>query len=677
MKFSYTLIKKLLPKAPPISKTAELLNSHSFEVEEFLGDLLDVNLSANRYSDSASHIGLAREVGVILGTKLINPVKTIVNLLANQGFIKVKINEPKFCSRYAARYFEISKIGKSSPEIEKILKTCGLKPINNMVDIMNLAMLETGQPLHVFDFDKLEAYERGKGKKTRSGRAWKEIIVRRAKKGEKIETLDGQKFELDQEVLVIADFKKPLAIAGIKGGQGSGVTSQTKRIIVEAANFDPVNVFKTSRKLKLNTDASLRFSHGLSPVLVQIGLDRATELLKKDGAILMDSIDFYPKPIGDAMIEFDTEKYEKLIGKKIELAKAKKIFGSLGFPIEPSRSSVINRKLLVRIPAWRTDIQTFEGLTEEIARIDGFNGLKPVAPFVSLKTAGEEDTFIFKDRIRNFLMNLGFDEVYNSSFVGDAEMSESFSVVRRAHQRSSALVELENPISEDKKYLRVNLLALLIENIKDNSRFFNNAKIFEIGKIFKKMDGMVNEELSLGLALAKNGESGILHLKGIANELIKSFGITDLSIVHHDDALRLESGHNVLGFLKEEKLNKGLEVSLGEINLNKLLDLAEGYVEFRPLPRYPAIVRDISLIVNSDVRIGIVLEIIQRASPKLIQNVDLMDQFTDERITKGNQSLTFRIVFQAEDRTLTDIEVNHEMDEIVAHLKKDFRAEIR
>ncbi len=687
MKFSYSFLKKFLSSPPAKKRLIEGLSFHSFETEEAGGDVLEITLPANRYSDAASHLGIAREAAVIFGLSARggsawggkNPVREIINPPTDQGFLKVEIKNNDLCPRYAARFFEIKKVSSSPIWMQKILKSCGLKPINNIVDLMNYVMLEVGQPLHAFDFDKIKGAN-PKSKSLISKQAQnsklqipKTIIIRRARNGEKIETLDEQKFTLDKETLVIADAEKALAIAGVKGGLNSGVDKKTKRIIVEAANFESTGIYKTSRRLKLQTDASLRFSHSLSPALVDFGLDRATELLVKSGAKLIDSVDVYPKPVGEELIEFDTEKYEKLIGASVAPDRAKNYFRALGFIIESSKTKSPS-SFWVRIPAWRTDIENFEDLAEEIGRLSDYNKLKPAAPSVSIKPAEEEDIIILKDRIRDFLRSVGIDEVYNYSFVSDQRPATSD---QKFLSPSAGLVELENPLSDEFKYLRADIVTNLIKNIESNSRFFDKVRIFEIGKIFFRHKDKVEEKLHLGIALSGEEKKPLtLELKGIADELLRGLGLTDFYFVEAGGVLRIENKHQILGYLDVARLAKKKNISVAEFDLEKILPLVEEERQFKPLSKYPAVIRDISILVSKDVRIGDILQEIQESSPELIENVDLFDEYEDEKFA-GRKSITFRIVFQAEDRTLTDKEVNEEMKKIESILKKTFKAEIR
>jgi len=275
MKFSYSLINKLVPGLPSKIKLIDEFNTKAFEVDSVKGDTLDIKV-LNRYSSAASHWGMAREAAAITGRKAQIPDKELINIPESLGKIKVRVLEPELCTRYSARYFELDKIGNSPQWMQKVLKSCGMRPINAVVDIMNYVMLETGQPLHAFDADKSGV----------------EIVVRRAKKDEKFTTLDDNSYVLSDETLLITNGEEPLAIAGIKGGKSAEVGKKTKHIIVEAASFEGASIYRTSRRLGLATDASLRFAHDLSPYLVRIGADRATILLKEIlKAKLVDSKD--------------------------------------------------------------------------------------------------------------------------------------------------------------------------------------------------------------------------------------------------------------------------------------------------------------------------------------------------------------------------------------------------
>jgi phenylalanyl-tRNA synthetase beta chain len=648
MKFSYFLLKKLSKNLPSKKKVIELLNLYSFEAEDLGGDIIDVSLPSNRYSDAASHFGISRELGVILNKKFNLPVKLLVNQPENNQFIKIKIENKNDCPRYLAYYFEIPKVGESVPEIKKILKSCGINPINNIVDIANLVMLETGQPLHIFDADKL--LPENKFPKT--------IFVRRAQKGEIIETLDNQKIELNPEILVISDFKNPLAIAGIKGELYSGVTKSTRRIILEAANFNSVLIYKTSKLINLKTDASIRFAHGLSEELVKFGADRAVGYLKKLGAKLIDSYDTNPKKLTEKVIDFDVLKYEKLIGQKINLNQAQKYFDNLGFETQKINQNVLR----VKVPNWRMDVLNFEDLTDEVLRFSGINELKPARPIFELVSHFEDDIFILKDKIRNILQKLKFSEVYNHSLI-----SEDDKVIKELNLNfENKLIEVLHPVSRDFKYLRPSLLIWLKKNLLENSRFFEEVLIFEIGKIFYEEKKNLVEKLSCGLGILSNKNISIFEMKGVIDSLFKGLGLSDFLMVEDNNKIRIEIDFKPIGYIYHFKTKKNQYIALAEFDASSILNILEEENEFRPIPKYPAVIRDISILASKDIKIGEIMEFISLQS-NLIRDIDLIDEYWEEGFGE-RQSLTFRLVFQDENKTLTDKQIDDIIKEIVKAL---------
>ena len=653
MKFSYSLLKKLLPKLPAKPKVSEALNMHSFELESINGDTLEIKLPSNRYSDASSHIGIARELSASLGMQFKSPIKEMINVPMNRGLFGIRVEEKDLCRRYSGRYFELKKIGISPTWLKNILKSCGIQSINAVVDIMNYAMLVTGQPMHAFDADEI------KGK----------IVVRRAKKGEKITTLDGKHIELSAQVLLIADEEKPLAIAGIKGGKEAGVTAKTKKIIVESANFDPTNIFKTSHEIKLQTDASLRFAHDLSPALSGMGMDFATAMLIALGAKLKDGADVYPKKVSDKLVNFDLNSYEKLTGERTGEKEAKKYFEALGFGFQGKK---------VRVPAWRTDVSEFEDLAEELTRFLGYGRLVSEPPRVAIKPVVDDLEFSFGNKVKEFLAQMGLDEVYNPSFYGekeDADFKDSF------FGASAVALELENPIAENRKYLRRNLTAWLLKNAEWNSRFFEKIRLFELGKTFALVGGKTSEKLVLGiLAAGKKDKSGVLEVKGYLSELLRSLGITDFFFEPSGkNLLKLIVNGRDIGFIRQFPSVSGAKqwvAAAAEVDADSLSRMISEEHGYKALPKYPEVVRDISMVCDRAVSIGDIVEEISLASEELIDDVDLVDEYWDEKFGP-KQSLTFRIVFRSDEKTLGDEEVNMETAKIIERVKRKFEAEIR
>ena len=635
MKFSYPFIKKLVPQAPVKAKLIDGLNMKAFETEPLDGDAFEVKLSPNRYSDAASHWGIAREVAAVFNLKIKVDDKKVVNFPQNKGLFKIKVLDNKLCPRYVGRLFELKKVGDSPSWMKKLLHSCGLRPINGVVDIMNYVMLETGQPLHAFDADGIE----------------KGIIVISAKNNEEITSLDGVRYHLDEKDIVIADGKGPLAIAGVKGGKRAEVNKNTRRIIVEAANFDQVSIYKTMKKLPLTTDASLRFSHGLNPHLALTGMDRATVLLKDIlGAKVTDSMDVSAKLPGKKIIEFNVDKFNKFIGLNLDKKSVVNYLKRLGFTIQDFKKS---NSFLAEPPVLRDDINIFEDLTEEVARLCGLDELKSFPPVVGLQPAEIQDDVVLKSKVKKILVGFGFSEVYNYSFTGQKDKDSS---------------ELENPISQDKKYLRTGLSLGLKGNLRTNSKDLDNMRIFEVGRVWRAN----SESLRLGVALKE--EDALFHLKGILSRLLEGVGLTEI-LMKPDSKNRLliESDNNVLGFIEVVHKN----VSLAEINLGDIVLLTIGENEYRPLPKYPAIMRDISIVVPAEVRVGEVMEAIDNLSLKDVEDVDLVDYFDKFGGDSKKKSLTFRIVFRSYQKTLTDEEVEKEFSKIGQALTRLLKAVVR
>ncbi|MBI3088801.1 MAG: phenylalanine--tRNA ligase subunit beta [Candidatus Colwellbacteria bacterium] len=633
MKFSYSLIKQMVPGLPAKKRLIEELNLKSFEVEDGAGDLINIEIPHNRYSDAASHWGVAKEAAAIFNLKLREP-RGIANptKFPNKKIINVKVMNYGLCTRYGALLVEVSNTRQSPSWLTRALITCGIRPINLVVDVMNYVMLEVGQPLHAFDADKIE----------------KGLIIRPAKKGETITTLDNQHFKLDKGMLVIADAKKAVAVAGIKGGKNAEVDAKTRSVIVEAANFDPVNVYKTSRKLNLVTDASSRFSHGISPSLTEVGINRAAEILAElaHGKV-RDYADVNKAAVSRRIIGFSSSKFASLIGLSLSKKEAAAYLTRLGFKVLPSRNKDFD--FLVEVPAVRTDITIFEDLVEEVARLYDYNRIPSRPLMVGVEPAREEETLALKDKIRAYLVGAGFSEVYNYSFSAKGD---------------KAAFEIENPIALDKQYLRQDLTTGLKKNIEDNQRFFESIRIFEIGKVFNQKN---QEELHLGLALGIKGrkDDAFFELKGAAEHLLERLGIADLFFRPEKEGIMIESDSDILGKIVGFK-----DFVAAEINLDKLIKLIEEEYEFLPLPKYPAVMRDLSLEMKEPVQVGDILNAIETAPAKDVRDVDLIDYYDPKRFT-------FRIIFQSDKKTLTDKGVNKEMASIVSVLKKKFRLQVR
>jgi len=669
MKFSYPFIREFVPKLASKKKLIEALTAHAFEAEDAGGDAFEVKL-LNRASDAASHWGIAREAAAALGLSHSVPEITECRPIAKEqpDSFSVRVLEPELCPRYTAQSFEGLRIGPSPSRITKVLKDCGLRPLNAVVDIMSYVMLEVGQPLHAFDLDKIEG---------------EEIIVRRAKQGERITTLDGNEYELDPAMLVIADARKPLALAGIKGGIDAAVTKKTTRVLIEAATFDPVTIYKTSKALKLATDASFRFSHNLHPALASVGLKRAEELLRnsikaKPGRVF----DSLKNPLFPRKLIFDIEQFSRLIGSEISLGKSRALLKRLGFVAEKNKTKA---SFLVTVPVVRQDIEDDADLAEEIARFIGYDKLPSVAPRVNILPASENESVLLKDKTRSIFAGLGFDEAYNHSLV-------SFRDLKQVGAEKIA-IELENPLSSEFQYLRPLLAPHLLRNAALNERFFDRFNIFEIGRIFYAEKPSPREKTMVGALSADKHREPFFLLKGALDRFLKSVGIIDFAFVSQlpvsvhatpfpvnhllrKSILWIVSSDGVIGFLGKVPDDREWHSALAELDLGRVGALSAGEREYEPLPKYPAVMRDISMLLEAGLKIGEVIEAVQSSNTRLIQDVDLVDEYIGKD-WQDKQSITLRILFQAKDRTLTSEEVDALMKKITGLLESRFHGQIR
>lgn len=659
MVFSYNWLQDYIKtKLPKPEKLAELLTMHFAEVEEIKkvgGDfILDIDVRPNRAGDCFSHIGIAREIVAILNYKFEIPRPKGARLAQShwaanskfqtRDFVSVEVKDRMACPRYTARVITDVKVGPSPKWLRDRLKICGLRPINNIVDIANYVMLETGQPLHAFDGSKLEG---------------RKIIVRFAKNREKIVTLDEQKFDLEPSILVIADVKKPVAIAGIKGGKNPEVDKKTKIVVLEAANFNPRVVRKSSKSLNLKTDASLRFEHGIDPNLTELAILRAVHLIQEiaGGQAAKDLIDIYPKKVLSRKIKLDLDYVRSLLGIEISQQKIKDILERLGF-----KSKTNTKYFEVEVPTSRLDISIQEDLIEEIGRIYGYEKIPATFPVVSLIPPKRNEELFWQGVAKNILKELGFTEVYNYSFVS---------------QGSKNSIEVENPTSSDYRYLREGLVSNLQKNIKLNQnnlpalpacqaggrQGFKDIKIFELGKVFCKPNK--EENMVAGMIFG----ASFYDIKGVVEGLLNKLGISDVKYTEGDKKsavikIRQES----IGLISENYF---------EINFDKLKEIASEEIIHQPLSRYPFAIMDLAILVPRQTKVEEVLNKINAAGGKMVKDVDLFDLYEGEELPDGKKNLAFHIIYQAKDRTLKSEEVDKIHQKIIKTLEKKPRWQVR
>ncbi len=631
MIFSYNWLKEYVKNLPKPERLSDLLTMYSFEVKEvkkIKGDwTLDIDVLPNRAHDCFCHLGIAREISAITGLALVLPTSDVRKADRHWMSVAVEVRDKMACPRYTAKAVTEVKVASSPKWMQERLKTCGLRPVNNIVDVANYVMLETGQPLHAFDEEKLEG---------------KKILVRFAKKGEKITTLDNQRFNLDPDILVIADAKKPIAIAGIKGGKEPEIDKKTKVVVLESANFYRRAIRKSSKKLNLKTDASWRFEHGLDPNLTEFAINRAVFLIQKVAGGKFDSgiVDVYPKKVYPKKIKLNLNYVESLLGVRIPEKKIKSILKKLGF-----RLMGLRNPLLVEVPTWRIDVSLPEDLIEEIGRIYGYEKIPAVFPVVSLIPSKRNLDIFWENIVKNILKEAGFTEVYNYSFISE-----------------KGGVEVENPVSREYKYLRPSLIPNLLKNIEKNLRYFSEIKIFELGKVF---EGRKEKRQLSGSVVGQD----FYYLKGVIDLLLNKLGISDIQ--YEERGLRvalIKVNGTALGFLKEKVF---------ELDFEKLQKLASEEHQYHPLSKFPSAVRDLAILVPRETKVVEVLNKINAAGGRLVRDIDLFDIYQGTELPPGKKNLAFHIVYQAEDRTLKSEEIDKIHQKIIKTLEKKPRWQVR
>jgi phenylalanyl-tRNA synthetase beta chain len=657
-------------------------------VQENEGDsLIDVEVPSNR-PDCLSHLGIAREVSVIERSKVQSP-KPKVQIAEGKtsDFAKVEIKDPELCPRYTARIVRGVKIGPSPEWLAKRLAEIGQRPINNVADITNYVLHELGQPLHAFDLAKLSEQR---------------IIVRRAVAGEKLKTLDGADRTLDPEMLVIADAQSPVAIAAVMGGLDSEISTETTDVLIESAYFNPDSVRRTARKLGMDTEASRRFERGADCENVLQAQTRCVALICEiaGGIATQDAIDVYPNPLEARFVDFRPPRVESVTSLRVDLSDMTRILGALGFK---SEESLQNGALRFRVPSWRVDVSIEEDLIEEIARHTGYDKIASELPPSNI--AGEyQPTEMSRRALRRTLKDLGFDEAINFSFIDTTHDDEFEPVpIMPTTADGTGFVTLGNPILEGVTRMRPTLLPGLIESLRNNlNHGTRDVRLFEIGRIFgvSKAGELPIERDALALiatgAITEEGraqasqEMDFYELKGALEAAVDGMNLGPLAFskgrVKHlregqAATINLADGTPIgtIGRLSEA-IAAGYKfrqpVYLAELDLTALLESAPRTVQYKPLPRYPSVVRDVTLLVSRDINFAELLEAVDSERIADYSTAKLVGTYEGKNIPEDKRSVTLRIEYRSEEGTLRDDEVEERHRKLIDSLMKKFNAEL-
>ena len=645
------------------------------------------NKSLSNRPDLLNHYGLARELSAIFSLAL-KPYEKFLNrkwefLNAKENKLQVRVEDVDLCARYMAVKVENIAVKESPEWLKTRLIAIGQRPINNIVDLTNYIMFDCGQPMHAFDAASI-----------------KKIVVRRAAKDESLVTLDDEERALDNNDLVITDGDRTLAIAGVMGGRDSGVKPETKDLILESANFLAATVRKTSQRLGLRSEASVRFEKSLDPNLTEVALFRFLTLLKeicpdmKIGSSLLDSNNFKNTEVEvDLNLDWLANKIGQAIGREVVVAILKR----LGFVVKDEKAD----DLKVLVPSWRAtkDISNREDLAEEVLRLYGYDNIISKMPVLTMNLPEANDDRKTERKIKNILaLKYSLDETYNYSFVGEEQL-------KKMNIDFFQYLRLVNPLAETQSLLRQSLIPGLVGNIKTNQFKGDDLGFFEIGSVFFNAPGnlkkdMISDEVlpyqekRLGLALAGGGDL-FGRLKGIISSLSKN-------LINYEVEVDFSALDNIPGWADQravakimlldkeiglvalldpsvsENVNLKKPVALAEINLNQLLDLVLNLSPFRfqEAPKYPTVVRDLAFVVPEKILYNDLKNEIAKFNP-LIRTVELFDVYVGNKLLGGLKSLAFHITYQSEERTLVASEVDHIQQELVDHLSQKFEIKLR
>lgn len=696
MNISYNWLKDLVETKLASRELAERLTMAGLAVEavQEVGDdfVLEFDLTSNR-PDCLSHLGIAREVAAIEGAGVSVPESVVSRVEGRAGSLtSVEILDESLCPRYAARVVRGVKIGPSPDWLVKRLEAIGQRPINNVADITNYVLHELGQPLHAFDLAKLQEQR---------------IVVRRAKSGEKLKTLDGVERELDDEMLVIADASRPVALAGVMGGEESEISNSTQDVLIESAYFNPASVRRTAKLLGMHTEASHRFERGVDYEGVLRAQERCVTLICEiaGGAATEDAIDVYPQPLARKDVSLRPERVEALTGLQVSTDEMERILTSLGFT-QQGTSAASEGSLSFVVPTWRVDVEIEEDLVEEVARLVGYEKIRTELPPAS--GAGEYQPSERKKRgMRRALTSVGFDEAINFSFV-DASHDGRFELLpgfASAEAGEEPYVTLRNSIIEGGTRMRPTLLAGLLEAVRHNFNYgTRDVRLFEIGRVFlaNLEDGELPfERESFALVLTggatEEGRAGAAReldfydLKGALESAVEAMNIAPLrfeaaSLKHLREGqsarILLDEATAVgsIGRLADEvaaEYKFRQPVYVCEVDLNALLEVKERAVLYTPLPRYPSVVRDVSLLVERRVPFGELIAAVMSEQIEHCRSARLVDVYEGANVPEGKRSLTLRMEYRADERTLRDEEVDEMHGQIVSALEEKFGAQMR
>jgi len=683
MRIPYEWLKEFVDITATPEDAAERLTMIGLEVEgaeSIQGDtVFEVNVTPNR-PDCLSIIGIARELSAAFRTPLKIPAHEIKDEQPVSNF-SIEILSPELCNRYAGRLIKDIKISDSPEWIKSRLEKCGIRAINNVVDITNYVLLEFGHPLHAFDADKINS---------------KKIRISTAGTNNKIVTLDGIKRELHEDALLIWDSIKPIAIAGVMGGLETEVSDKTKNIFLESAYFEPFSIRRTSKKLNLVSESSYRFERGTDIEFLGKALTRAALMIKEiAGGTIHKIIDVYPVKYVPEPVEAGYKRINNILGTNISNVDILEILKRLDIPAEDKGNVFV-----VYPPSHRRDIKRDSDVAEEIARIYGYSMIPTTIHRSPLSSGRLNKKTININRIREAMRKAGFTEVINYSFMS---MSNLDMLAIPDSDRRRKVIAISNPLSQDECLLRTTLIPSLIGNLRYNlDRGIKDIRFFEISKVFEDIGKQLPlEELRLGgifyrektPSLWKEDVQGFFITKGALESMFEelkisgySFSTSSEPFLHTGQACGIYVKNFYVGYLGVlgpeivEKLDlkkQKPEIVLFEINLDLFLTLIPDLIKYSQIPKYPCVERDIAVVVDENISAAKIKDIIRTFPSELIEDISVFDFYKGSSIPEGKKSLAFGIVYRSKEKTLTDEEVEELHALLVRHILEKIGGELR
>ncbi|MDD3089278.1 MAG: phenylalanine--tRNA ligase subunit beta [Candidatus Omnitrophica bacterium] len=676
MKLSYEWLKEYVEIDVKVEELAHALTMTGSAVEEIKatpqGKTLQLEITSNR-PDCLNMLGLAREAAAIYGKKIKMPDLSAAKAERTSMRVECQIKAKDLCQLYTARVIEGVHVGPTPGNIVKRLEAVDLRTVNNIVDVTNYCLMELGQPMHVFDLDRI------KGAK---------VIVRKAVKGERLITIDGVDRELSEGMLIIADADGPIAIAGIMGGKNTEVTAGTKNVLLESACFDPVTVRRTARKLAISTDSSYRFERGIDKCMVAPASDRASKMIvASTGGKIGKLLEAGSRAeTAQKIIKIDVGRTERLLGASIGKTRIKKIFRGLGLDIKKESAA----KLKVKVPSFRGDLMRDIDLVEEVARIYGYDNIPSKVSKIIPQGERKEKPKKVDEKIRTDLAGAGWQEIMTYSMVPYRAYEDLSSI-------SASPVEIMNPLSEEQKFLAPNLVDGMLKVISRNLNRKNmDLRLFEAGKIYKKTgpgekDIMESPELCIGITgcARKNWKEGAVQssfydVKGVVERLLSGlrintfFKTADIPGLVTASHVRIGNEKRLVGFAGEispktlERYDISQPVFIAQISLNEVTRHAVLEDTFTPVPRFPSAFRDVSVQCDKELEVDGLKDAMEQECEGIVKKVEIIDLYEGDKIPAGKKSLTFSIEYALPDRTLTDEEVGTAHDKIKKAVAEKF-----